>query len=235
MKVRQLAGYTDGRGSYEFTVKDNGYGMSPAYQKVAFELFSREENSTISGIRGTGLGLPLCRKITEMMGGTIRMESEQGLGSTFTVVLPLTVLAEEETVKPAEPAAETCVSFQEKKVLLVEDNELNREIATDILEDEDMIVESAEDGRVAVEKLKQNGPDYYDCILMDIQMPYMNGYEATKAIRSMYPGAKLPIVALSANAFEEDKRKSLEAGMNAHIAKPINVPELLRTLAELLK
>lgn len=119
-------------------------------------------------------------------------------------------------------------------LLLVEDNELNREIATDILEEEDLIVESAEDGRAAVEKLKQNGADYYDCILMDIQMPYMNGYEATKAIRSMYPDADIPIIALSANAFEEDKMKSLEVGMNAHIAKPIDVPNLLKTLAELL-
>ena len=106
---------------------------------------------------------------------------------------------------------------------------------SDILEEEDIIVETAEDGRVAVEKMKQNGPDYYDCILMDIQMPYMNGYEATKAIRSMYPDAKLPIIALSANAFAEDKMKSMEAGMNAHIAKPIDVPELLKTLSELLK
>ena len=233
--VRQLEGYRDGRGSYEFTVKDNGYGMSPAYQKVAFELFSREETSTVSGIQGTGLGLPLCKKITEMMGGSIRLESEQGLGSTFTVTLPLTVLAGEEPEEPEEQAAAESFSLQEKKILLVEDNELNREIATDILEDEDMIVEAAEDGRVAVEKLKQKGPDYYDCILMDIQMPYMNGYEATKAIRSMYPAAGIPIIALSANAFEEDKRKSLEAGMNAHIAKPIVVPELLRTLSELLK
>ena len=233
--VKQLDGNADGRGSYEFTVKDNGYGMSPAYQKVAFEMFSREENSTISGIQGTGLGLPLCKKISEMMGGSIRMESEQGLGSTFTVVLPLTAVAEEETAEPAEQAEAVCISFQEKKILLVEDNELNREIATDILEEEDIIVETAEDGRVAVEKMKQNGPDYYDCILMDIQMPYMNGYEATKAIRSMYPDAKLPIIALSANAFEEDKQKSLEAGMNAHIAKPINVPELMKTLSELMK
>ena len=236
VRVKQLDTSADGRGNYEFTVKDNGYGMSPVYQKAAFEMFSRENSSTISGIQGTGLGLPLCKKICEMMGGSIRMESEQGLGSTFTVVLPLTlVTAEEEPAKPAGPAVEVPISFREKKILLVEDNELNREIAADILEEEGIIVESAEDGRVAVEKMKQNGPCYYDCILMDIQMPYMNGYEATKAIRSMYPEAKLPIIALSANAFEEDKQKSLEAGMNAHIAKPINVPELLKTLAELLK
>ena len=216
-------------------MKDNGFGMSEAYQKVAFDMFSREESSTTSGIQGTGLGLPLCKRITEMMGGTIALESEQGLGTTFTVELPLKLTEPEEAEEA--PALEKApeVSLKGKKILLVEDNEMNREIATDILEDQEIIVESSEDGRVAVETMKQKGPDYFDCILMDIQMPYMNGYEATKAIRAMYPDAKLPIVALSANAFEEDRRKSLDAGMNGHIAKPIDVAELLRVLSELIK
>ena len=235
VSLTQTEDAAEGSARYRFIVKDNGFGMSEAYQKVAFDMFSREENSTTSGIQGTGLGLPLCKRITEMMGGTIALESEQGLGTTFTVELPLKLTEPEEAEEA--PALEKApeVSLKGKKILLVEDNEMNREIATDILEDQEIIVESSEDGRVAVETMKQKGPDYFDCILMDIQMPYMNGYEATKAIRAMYPDAKLPIVALSANAFEEDRRKSLDAGMNGHIAKPIDVAELLRVLSELIK
>ena len=228
---RQTGENRDGTARYTFTVKDNGYGMSPAYQKVAFDMFSREENSTISGIQGTGLGLPLCKKITEMMGGSISMESEQGIGSTFTVELPLKIVEEEPRVEAAVQAEPVKAEFAGRKILLVEDNELNREIAMELLEDEDLIVETAEDGRVAVEIMRQKGPAYFDCVLMDIQMPYMNGYEATKAIRAMYPDAAIPIIALSANAFEEDKIKSLEAGMNAHIAKPIVVEELFNVLS----
>ena len=235
VEAERIEGESEELGNYRFTVKDNGYGMSPAYQKIAFDMFSREENSTTSGIQGTGLGLPLCKKITEMMGGTISMESEQGIGTTFTVELPFKLL---EAVEPEEVPveAETVLAdFRGKKILLVEDNELNREIATDILEDEEIVVETAEDGRAAVEILRQKGPAYFDCILMDIQMPYMNGYEATKAIRAMYPGAGIPIIALSANAFEEDRKKSLEAGMNAHVAKPIVVEELFKVMTGFIK
>ncbi len=234
-QVRQTEDTEPGRGNYVFTVADNGYGMSEAYKKVAFDMFTREENSTTSGIQGTGLGLPLCKKITEMMGGTISLESEQGIGTTFTVVLPLQLTEKPETEENAEQAAETEISLKGKKILLVEDNELNREIATDILEDQGIVVDTAEDGRAAVEMMRQKGSAWFDCILMDIQMPYMNGYEATKAIRAMYPDAKLPIIALSANAFEEDKVKSRAVGMNGHIAKPINVPELIQTLSGLIK
>ena len=164
MKVRHLDGYTNGRGNYEFTVKDNGYGMSPAYREIAFDMFSREESSTVSGIQGTGLGLPLCKKISEMMGGSIIMESEQGVGSTFTVVLPLTILKDEKNEIIADQFTANNASFKGKRLFLVEDNELNREIAIDILEDEGIVVETAEDGRAAVEKIKQNGSDYYNCM-----------------------------------------------------------------------
>ncbi len=224
---------TEETGSYRFTVKDNGYGMSADYRKVAFDMFSREENSTKSGIQGVGLGLPLCKKLTEMMGGSIAMESELGVGSTFTVILPLKISKAEHqaTGKQADDNENT---LKGKKILLVEDNELNREIAADILEEWEITVESAEDGKVAVEMAEQKGADYYDCILMDIQMPNMNGYEATETIRAMYPDADLPIIALSANAFEEDKKKSFESGMNAHIAKPIDIKELNNVLTNFI-
>ena len=221
---------TEETGSYRFTVKDNGYGMSPDYQKVAFDLFTREENSTNSGIQGVGLGLSLCKKLAEMMGGSIALESELGVGSTFTVILPLKI--SKSAPEGADEQADAENNLNGKKILLVEDNELNREIAADILEEWEITVESAEDGKVAVDMAQQKGADYYDCILMDIQMPNMNGYEATVAIREMYPDADLPIIALSANAFEEDKKKSFESGMNAHIAKPIDIKELQNVLTK---
>ena len=235
VKVEEIEGNNEDVGNFRFTVKDNGYGMSPEYQKTAFEMFSREENSTTSGIQGTGLGLPLCKKIVEMMGGSIAMESKQGAGSTFVVELPLKLVNSDELEETTKTEEIVEINLKGKKVLLVEDNEMNREIATDILEDQEFIVETAEDGRVAVETLRQKGPNYFDCILMDIQMPFMNGYEATKAIREMYPDISIPIIALSANAFEEDKVKSLEAGMNAHIAKPIEIKELLKVLSAYIK
>lgn len=226
--------YDNGRGLFEFRVEDNGYGMSEAFRLHAFELFTREENSTTSGIQGTGLGLPLCKKLVEMMSGTISVESEQGMGSSFMVILPLSIKEKpDEEINEAGIKAER-ISLSDLKLLLVEDNEMNREIARDLLEDEGIIVDEAEDGRIAVDKLKQKGPQYYDIILMDIQMPYMNGYEATKAIRGLYPDRHIPIIALSANAFEEDKQKSLSAGMDDHIAKPIDADALIRCINQFL-
>lgn len=218
---------------YRFIVKDNGFGMSDSFQKQAFDMFAREENSTKSGIQGTGLGLPLCKKIVEMMGGTISLESEVGVGTEFTVLLPLKI--QEEEIEEADSDAESAlqIDFAGIKVLLVEDNELNREIAIDILEDDGIIVETAEDGRIAVDTIRRMGPDYYKYILMDIQMPYMNGYEATKVIRSMYPDNHIPIIALSANAFEEDRQKSLKVGMDDHVGKPINIEELKKAMRRL--
>ena len=232
--LRQLPSETDGTGLYEFTVSDNGAGMSEEFQQRMFEAFSRETTATTSGIQGTGLGLSVTKAFVDLMNGTISCESALGQGTKFTVTVPLAV-SEHEPVSAEEapiiqdPSEVLCG----KRILLVEDNEMNREIAEDILNDlAELTVECAEDGTVAVEKLKVNGPDYYDCILMDIQMPLMNGYEASRQIREMYPGSALPIIALSANAFEEDIQKSLKAGMNDHLSKPINIPLLTAALCK---
>ena len=218
---------------YKLTVEDNGMGMSEEFQKHMFEEFSRELTSTTSGIQGTGLGLSVTKAFVDIMGGSIACESEQGKGTTFTVILPMTVCAAAETdAREASGEEEVSESLKGKRVLLVDDNELNREIAADILtEDAGLSVETADDGTTAVDYMRKMGPDYVDFILMDIQMPYMNGYDATRAIREMYPHSRIPIIALSANAFAEDKQKSLEAGMDDHIEKPINVNRLLKAMS----
>ena len=231
----QLKGAMPGFGLYRFTVKDNGIGMSEEFQKQMFEEFAREENSTISGIQGTGLGLPLAKKLAEMMSGRITCESRQGVGSTFFVTVPFRLQTEEDiAAESSQEQHAEAVDFNGKKVLLVEDNELNREIALDILENEGILVETAVNGEEAVRAVSEKGTDYYDFVLMDIQMPVMNGYEATTKIRKLYPDAVLPIIALSANAFEEDRQKSIAAGMNDHVAKPIKVDELKSVMAKFL-
>ena len=221
---------------YQYTVSDNGMGMSEEFQQHMFEEFSREVNTTTSGIQGTGLGLSVTKAFVDIMGGTIQCESRVNEGTTFTVVFPMTV--REPDAGESQAGAENADASERlkgKRVLLVEDNELNREIATDILREEaGLIVETAEDGTVAVDLLRKMGPDFVDFILMDIQMPYMNGYDATKAIRAMYPGRKLPIIALSANAFAEDRQRSLEAGMDDHIEKPIDVDHLFAAMLRFL-
>ena len=244
IRVRcEQIGARDGYGYYRYTFTDNGIGMSEEFQKRVFDEFTREETATVSGIQGTGLGLAVCRTFVTAMNGTIECASRQGIGSTFTVVLPFRI---QEGTLYTDPLSGRVVSgteseekkeqvdFSGKRVLLVEDNELNQEIAEDILSEEGMLVETAADGSLAVEILREKGPDYFDFVLMDIQMPIMNGYEATKAIRSMYPKARLPIIALSANAFEEDKIASLTAGMNDHVAKPIELETLKAALAKYL-
>ena len=238
----QIGRTEDGeRGLYRYTFEDNGIGMSEEFQKHVFEEFSREENSTTSGIQGTGLGLAVCKSFTELMGGTIECRSRQGVGTTFVVTLPLRLQTEEERRRfEAEAAAGTPHEGEPvgmellagRRALLVEDNELNREIATDLLEDAGLTVDSAENGAEAVARMREQGGAYYDFILMDIQMPILDGYGATCEIRALYPDMKAPIIAVSANAFAEDRAASLRAGMDDHIAKPIQLPELLGCLVK---
>ncbi len=228
-----------GSGLYRLRVEDNGIGMSEAFVSRIFEPFERERNSTISGIQGTGLGMAITKNIVDMMKGTIQVESKQGEGTAVTVCLPLrfyTGWEEGEVFPTHQGKAPRAERSHTGRILLTEDNELNQEIAVAILEEAGFTVEVAENGQVAVDRLVERGPDYYRVVLMDIQMPVMNGYQAAEAIRALEDKAlaSIPIIAMTANAFEEDKREALRHGMNGHIAKPIDVRLLLDTLDELL-
>ena len=217
-----------GYGKYILSIKDNGIGMSPEFVGHIFESFAREDNATTSVIQGTGLGMSIVKRLVDYMDGTIDIETKQGVGTTVRVTLHFKLADEQAALSGAN--GEDYVDLSGKKVLLVEDNELNREIATDILDEQGLTVETAVNGVEAVKIIKEKGPDYYDFVLMDIQMPIMNGYETTAKIRKMPGALDLPIIALSANAFEEDKMKSLDAGMNDHVSKPIVVSELMAAL-----
>ena len=224
------AGYAD----FEFHIKDNGIGMSEEFQKHIFEQFARERTSTVSKIQGTGLGMAITKSLVDMMGGRITVKSEQGKGSEFTISLRFPI--GEAKTEQTPPAAKASASAG-KKLLVVEDNELNLEIASTLLKEAGFAVDTAENGKIAVEKVEAASADRYDLILMDIQMPEMDGYEATRRIRAL-PDAKkaaLPIVAMTANAFEDDRKNALRAGMNGHIAKPLDIPKLFQVLSELLK
>lgn len=234
--VQQVKPAEDGVAYYEFTVKDTGIGMSPEFLKTAFDTFSREKTSTISKQQGTGLGLAITKRIVEKMNGRIEVESEQGVGSMFTLTIPFRIVENpEEVIEVRNQTNDEEINLTGKRILIVEDNELNREISVDILIDAGLDVEEAEDGKVAYDMVVEKGIDYYDAILMDIQMPVMDGYEATRAIRDKFPEKHVPIIALSANAFNEDKVKALEAGMDDHQSKPIVVSQLFDTLKKYCK
>lgn len=246
VKVRceEIESDKPGYAVFRYTFSDNGIGMSEEFQKHVFEQFSREKSVTKNGIQGTGLGMAMCKSYVELMNGTIECQSKLGEGTTFIVSLPFRIQEDTRYIDPETQEiinSETTIihrrvaSFQGKRILLTEDNDLNREIACELLKEKGMIVEEANDGFVALEMLKEKGAEYYDGILMDIQMPIMGGYEATREIRRLYPDVPIPVIALSANAFTEDKAASLAAGMNDHIAKPIDVNELYTVLGRYLK
>lgn len=219
-------------------VSDTGIGMSQEYLTNIFEAFTREQNTTRSKIAGTGLGMSIVKKYVDLLGGTINVESELGKGSTFTVTLKHRIADESYYVKKYIEESETGSEILEgRNILLAEDNDLNAEIAEAILENAGLKIERVEDGIQCVNRIEKMPADTYDMILMDIQMPQMDGYKATQAIRNLpdKDKASIPIVAMTANAFEEDKRDAIAAGMNGHIAKPIQVDKMLSILSEVIR
>ncbi len=235
VKLNQT-GAGDGAADYELRVKDSGIGMTPEFAAKVFEAFERERTSTVSKIQGTGLGMAITKSIVDLMGGTIKVVTAPGEGTEFIINVNFK-LAEDMSDELADnDASAQIVSFEGKKLLLVDDIEVNREIAKMLLESEGFIVDTATDGKDAVEKVSASKAGDYDAVLMDIQMPIMNGYDAARAIRALADAklSKIPIIAMTANAFSEDVKNALDAGMNAHIAKPIDVPNMLATLAKIL-
>lgn len=223
---------------YRFTIEDTGIGMSKEYLPHIFEEFSRENTSTESKVIGTGLGLPIVKSLVDLMGGTIEVSSEVAVGTKTIIILPFLVSEEEckNAVQEQQESTKLLALLMGKRILLAEDNELNAEIAITILEEEGLKVEWAEDGIKCLEMLKKVPEDYYDMILMDIQMPNMDGYRTTEEIRSLPDKrAQIPIVAMTANVFDEDKKKAYEAGMNGYIAKPIDTKAIFSTLGEILQ
>ena len=234
--VTQKPGEKEGWCDTVVTVADNGIGMSQEIQKHIFEPFERERTSTVSKVEGSGIGMGIVKKLVGLMGGTVEVESKIGVGSTFTVTIPCRIVSEEEAQakRAADPADRE--SLRGTRILLTEDNDLNAEIATELLQEEGCTVDRAKDGVECVDMLEKAANGTYQLILMDVQMPVMNGYDATKKIRKMDDPQKanIPIVAMTANAFSEDKQVALDAGMNDHIAKLINMSVLVPTLRKYL-
>lgn len=234
--ITQKPGEKEGWCDTVVTVADNGIGMSQEFQKHIFEPFERERTSTVSKVEGSGIGMGIVKKLVGLMGGTVEVESKIGVGSTFTVTIPCRIASEDEIQAKREinPSDQKCLCGT--RILLTEDNDLNAEIATELLQEEGCTVDRAKDGVECVDMLGKAANGTYQLILMDVQMPVMNGYDATKKIRRMDDPQKanIPIVAMTANAFSEDKQVALDAGMNDHIAKPINMSVLVPTLRKYL-
>ena len=234
--ITQKPGEKEGWCDTVVTVADNGIGMSQEFQKHIFEPFERERTSTVSKVEGSGIGMGIVKKLVELMGGTVEVESKIGVGSTFTVTIPCRIASEDEIQAKREinPSDQKCLCGT--RILLTEDNDLNAEIATELLQEEGCTVDRAKDGVECVDMLEKAANGTYQLILMDVQMPVMNGYDAIKKIRRMDnpQKANIPIVAMTANAFSEDKQVALDAGMNDHIAKPINMSVLVPTLRKYL-
>jgi CheY-like chemotaxis protein/anti-sigma regulatory factor (Ser/Thr protein kinase) len=259
LSVSQKRGAPAGYAALEFTVSDTGIGMSREFQSRIFEPFERENNSTVSKVMGSGLGMAICKGIVDSMGGSLTVDSRQGRGSVITVSLAMRYKKEDgsetgagqeeghadksaaaslsKTAVFSSPKEHPAVKKPEEiRILVVEDNELNREIAKELLEDDGFIVETAPDGETAIIMIARSDRGYYDAVLMDIQMPGIDGYEATRNIRRMYDyeHANLPVIAMTANAFDEDMEKARSAGMNAYLAKPVEPGALMEALRQIL-
>lgn len=218
------------------SITDNGIGMAEEFQKHIFEAFERERTSTITHIEGSGIGMGIVKKLVDLMGGTIEVESKLGEGSTFTVTIPCKKASKEEALEKKNQNPRSKKSLKGVRVLLVEDNEINAEIATELLKEEGCIVEVATDGVACISMIEKADADYYKMILMDIQMPVMNGFDTTLTIRKMKDDKKamIPIIAMTANAFAEDRQKALSVGMNDHVAKPVDMNILAPTMMKYL-
>ena len=235
MELSELPSENPDIALYQTVIQDSGIGMSQEFLPHIFEEFTRERSSTESRVNGTGLGMAIVKKLVNLLGGFLQVESQIGKGTKFTVVLPHRITSKKSISCSDGKSSEINIeSFKGKRILLAEDNELNAEIAISILEEAGFEIEHACDGIICVDMLEKAHQTYYDLILMDIQMPNMDGYKATQTIRKFQnrKKAEIPIIAMTANAFEEDRRNAIKAGMNGHISKPINVETLMQTLSE---
>ena len=238
VEIHEAASENPSKIHYIFSCEDTGIGMSEEYLPHVYEEFSREHTTTENKVQGTGLGLSIIKSMIELMGGSIQVESRQGIGTKFTVDFSFDIASKEEvygnqnTMKPPE-----IHTIKGTRILLVEDNELNAEIAKTVLEDDGALVTRVEDGQQAVELFKEKPTGTFDAILMDLMMPVMDGYTATKKIRSLerLDAKTIPIIAMTANAFQEDAEKCIAVGMNAHLAKPLDIEKVMITICHLVK
>ena len=237
VSIDELDSEDEKNANYKVVVEDNGIGMSQDYLPHIFEEFSREHTSTETRVAGTGLGLPIVKSLVDRMGGTIEVESEEGKGTRFIMKFSFPVSLENQVrEKEKQNIPDITEKLEGKRILLAEDNELNAEIAETVLEETGIKVKHVEDGIQCIEELKKMPEKYYDVILMDVQMPNMNGYTATQRIRDLDDSrAEIPIIAMTANAYDEDRRKAQEAGMDGFLAKPLDVDEMMRLLAQIIK
>lgn len=237
VSIDELDSEDEKNANYKVVVEDNGIGMSQDYLPHIFEEFSREHTSTETRVAGTGLGLPIVKSLVDRMGGTIEVESEEGKGTRFIMKFSFPVSLENQVrEKEKQNIPDITEKLEGKRILLAEDNELNAEIAETVLEETGIKVKHVEDGIQCIEELKKMPEKYYDVILMDVQMPNMDGYTATQRIRDLDDSrAEIPIIAMTANAYNEDRRKAQEAGMDGFLAKPLDVDEMMRLLAQIIK